>query len=725
MNDTQHRQRPQSFGDRIFLPRALRVLAIPVVLLLSALTETPTADGQSSTDVCATSPNAIVRENCLPGSPDWRPGAYSLSIQGFASSITVAPGDPLVFFADTAEPTFTLRIYRAGYYGGLGAREVAAFEEVTGGPQPACHEDFVTGLISCEHWRPSVSITVPENWVTGVYMARFETQTGAYTFTTFIVRDDVRASEVVVQIPVTTYQAYNNYGGKSTYDSTSGACNIPESNQQRAVAVSFDRPYANTFDDPNNFLRNDHLWVMWLEEQGYDVSYITNIDVHRWGQSGAENGLLKHRAFLSIGHDEYWSQEMWNALVMARDAGVHLGFFSANTSYWRIRLEPSLNGIPDRILVTYKTVEDGLPDPSGIPTSTWRDPAQYGLPENQLLGSYYTGDNDDLYYPIRVTSQMAQDRVYRNTGLQSLPPGTTALIGSELIGWEWNSVVASPLNPPGLVILAESPVAGTLLTDAGNETHNDVGQTLAHIVRYTAASGAYVFNAGTIQWGWGLAGREPNSIVRQITYNVLADMGIQPHTPVASLVLDGQTGVAVPPVQPAPAPRIPVISGLRVTPTTTGAIVEWETDIAARGQAYHGLTAYQVRKPQPAEDEPTTTHRRELVDLQPDTDYYVRTISLAAGSDLAVSETIGFRTLQPGFVEGLRHWAGSQWTMAKCAGRPFVLPTWNLMRDNPVVAGGALVVLATGALGLTAVLFRRRQATVRPLRTVRNSTTGR
>ncbi len=684
---------------------ALQLLVL-FVALFGLLRLTLSAQAQEPVDSCASPANAIVAENCRPGDPDWRPSGYSTAIEGYASAASVAHGDTLTFFVDTEATVFDLTIYRAGHYGGAGARQMIRQTHIPGGTQPKCPEDPATGLISCSNWRPSYTMTIPPDWTTGVYMARFETEAAAYNFTTFVVRNDSGTEDLLVQIPVTTYQAYNNYGGKSVYDSSSGACVVSESGSPRAVAVTFDRPYANTFDDPNNFLRNDHLWVQWLESQGYSVSYVTNIDVHRWGTPGAINGLLKHRAFLSIGHDEYWSQEMWNAVMAARDAGVHLGFFSANTAYWRIRLEPSSADVGERILVTYKTVEAGKPDPSGTPTSTWRDAAQYGLPENQLIGSYYTGDNDSLFFPIRVTSEMAQDRIYRYTGLRSLPPGTSATLGNELIGWEWGSVVASPLNPVGLEILAESPVAGPLLTDAGNYINNQVGAAFSHVTRYTAPSGALVFSAGTIQWGWGLEGREPNPVIRQVTANVLADMGAQPATADASLVLDTRDRAAIPAVSPAPMAVTPTIADLKIEATVDGAIVTWRTSAPARGQVVIGGTPEHVRMPTTAETEPTTSHRVVLTGLSPETEYFIQTISLAADSAIAISEVARFRTQAASLQQTLANWGREQLTTAKCATRSIWLPIRAGLHDHPVLASASLIGSSVAILLSVAQVLR-------------------
>jgi hypothetical protein len=40
--------------------------------------------------------------------------------------------------------------------------------------------------------------------------------------------------------------------------------------------------------------------IRWLEQRGYDVSYLSDVDVH---EDPAQ--LLHQRAYLSLGHDEY------------------------------------------------------------------------------------------------------------------------------------------------------------------------------------------------------------------------------------------------------------------------------------------------------------------------------------------------------------------------------------------------------------------------------------
>jgi hypothetical protein len=80
-----------------------------------------------------------------------------------------------------------------------------------------------------------------------------------------------------------------------------------------------------------------------------------------------------------------------------------------------------LTGRPDRVISPYKTTAGGPVDPSGLPTVTWRDPSGANNPEVELVGIQYVGDNDNHYFPLRVTAALANDPMFRHTGLQEMP----------------------------------------------------------------------------------------------------------------------------------------------------------------------------------------------------------------------------------------------------------------------------------------------------------------
>ena len=63
----------------------------------------------------------------------------------------------------------------------------------------------------------------------------------------------------------------------------------------------------------------------WIEQQGYDVSYISNVDTHRYGAR-----LQKTKGFIWLVMTNI-GPEMYDNVMAARDAGVNLAFLSGNS----------------------------------------------------------------------------------------------------------------------------------------------------------------------------------------------------------------------------------------------------------------------------------------------------------------------------------------------------------------------------------------------------------
>jgi hypothetical protein len=154
---------------------------------------------------------------------------------------------------------------------------------------------------------------------------------------------------------------------------------------------------------------------------------------------------------LSIGHDEYWTWEMRRHVEAARDAGVHLGFFSANSAYWQVRLEPSAaSGTTDRIMVCHKKAARD-PDVHRA-TDKWRR-AAVDRPEEQLIGVMYAGDPVDADIVVAAGSHW----VFADTGLASgdALPGllgyeVDAVHGCDLAGGRPHEPVHGGQRRPGL-----------------------------------------------------------------------------------------------------------------------------------------------------------------------------------------------------------------------------------------------------------------------------------
>lgn len=490
--------------------------------------------------------NEIIAENSLPGSPasEWDvDGAGDMSIQGYANQISVNQGETVQFKIDTDAADYRIDVYRLGWYHGDGARKVATIDTAatTETRQPNCALiDGTTddNLVDCGNWSVSASWSVPADATSGVYIAKpTRADNGGASHIVFVVRDDDGGSNLLFQTSDTTWQAYNPYGGYNAYDTASSGVS--------AQKLSYNRPFTTRAVEPQDWLFTaEYPMIRWLERNGYDVSYTTDFDS---GMRGAE--ILEHQAFLSVGHDEYWSQEQRDAVEAARDAGVHLGFFSGNEIYWKIRMEDSTQDAAEhdrRTMVVYKegTAAPGGPDehgrcyanfvcdPSPVWTGLWRESplskagnSIVGEPENALSGQISWRSSTTS---IQVPGEFARMRFWRNTSVATLSPSGRVALADGTLGYEWNPEYPKYADsyPPGRLLLSSTTVA--------SELH--------HLSLYRAPSGALVFGAGTVQWSWGLdaehdggSGSEDRN-VQQATVNLLADMGAQPGTLQTGLV---------------------------------------------------------------------------------------------------------------------------------------------------------------------------------------------
>ena len=528
---------------------------------------------------CSAPRNPIETENCLPGnSPDqwYVSGAGSTNIQGFTTDISVNAGQTVFFKINTNAAAFRIDIYRIGYYQGTGARLVVSVPPSVPLPQnqPPCLTDSSTGLTDCGNWAITASWAVPSTATSGVYLAQLaRLDTGEASPVLFVVRNDASHSDILAQTSDPSWHAYNDYGGNSLYTGEIG----------RAYKVSYNRP----FNVPNMyawFFSAEYPMVRWLEANGYDVSYFTGVDTDRNG------GLItKHRVFMSIGHDEYWSGGQRANVEAARLAGVNLAFFSGNEIFWKTRWESSIDGTntPYRTLVCYKeTLANQITDPADPPiwTGMWRDPrfsppADGGRPENGLTGTSFLV-NEVRRDSITVPQADGRMRFWRNTGIASLASGQVATLPAGVLGYEWDVDADNGFRPAGLVPLSTT----TLSVPTCLIGYNSIGTCTAthRLTLYRAPSGALVFGAGTVQWSWGLDNNhaidnvtptDPN--MQQATVNVLADMGIQPATLANGLLLATPSTDATPPRSTITSPSAGNTAGPGSTVTISGTAVDF------------------------------------------------------------------------------------------------------------------------------------------------------
>jgi hypothetical protein len=428
-------------------------------------------------------------------------------IEGYVSRASIRAGETLDLMVSTnpAGP-FAVDIYRLGYYGGTGGWHVLSLGPFKGKVQ----EDPPIGekrLRECA-WEPCTSIKIPEDWISGVYLGKLSLIEDRYqSYVIFIVRDD-RSAGIVFQCSDNTWQAYNRWPKNfALYDDGKSEWALAD-----AAQVSYDRPYGKycqILDAPlsqgsGEFLLWEFSLAYWLESQGLDVTYCSNTDVHADAKC-----LTRGKAFLSVGHDEYWSLEQFNHVKAGIEAGVNVAFLSGNTCCFVAPLSASSKGVPHRIFTRAGRYGGLTEAEKAHPMGPF---PMEGPNEATLIGartvSPFNGSGDWIV-------KDASNWIFEGTGMKNGDsiPG--------IVGWEFHG---DPAPIPGLEVVAEGI------------TRNS-GEEKAHwtATLYPGPKGNWVFNASTIYWSQGLAsppghmlpyshnGRPhgPDPRVQKITRNLL------------------------------------------------------------------------------------------------------------------------------------------------------------------------------------------------------------
>ncbi|MFL5964294.1 MAG: N,N-dimethylformamidase beta subunit family domain-containing protein [Gaiellaceae bacterium] len=451
----------------------IRVLSsLGAVVLLAGLIVGAATPGAGEID-------AIRSENAKAGTLGWLGiDNRTRAIEVYASATDALPGDDVPLHVSTAPAArYRILVYRLGWYGGVGAQLVSCLPACDGAgfgvKQPVPAPD-ATGYINAG-WPVTDSLHIGEGWVSGYYLIRVLLLSGpaaGSSATTFLVVRRFRStSAILVQVPVNTWEAYNGWGGKSLYPFSSA-------DGRQAIRVSFDRPFNWFVPGGQRPLGWELPFVGFLERQGYDVSYQSDV----WTNSHPRS-LLHHRLDVVAGHDEYWTKAMRDSWGAARDAGVNLAFMGANAAYWQVRLQDD-----GRTILTYKSMYDPEPDPA-LKTAMFRElvPPRY---ECELIGIQHQG-----------------------VGLNWQPGDYTVQPGAFATGWTRQTGLRSGAVIRGIVSVESDTIPGnqTAASSCGNALtvlfHRQRGGDKdgnADATVYTAPSGARVFASGSHQFAWAL-----------------------------------------------------------------------------------------------------------------------------------------------------------------------------------------------------------------------------
>ena len=489
----------------------------------------PHKDGPYRWLVQTTGPQpSIAAENRHRGTTAWRlPGpapdvgglAYG-SVAGYVAQPAVLPNEiEAIYVSAPGARQVRIGIFRIGWYGGRGGRLVLASARLRVVRQPPCKHRFETGLTECR-WHPTLRFRIPSALPSGVYVAKIIARRGA-SDCMFVVRSR-RPLPLLAQIPTSTYEAYNAWGGDSLYPG--GADRVGLTGTTQGIMVSYDRPY-DSVTGAGQFFARDVAVVRFLERYGYPVSYTTSESVDEDpGQLGG------HKALIDFGHSEYWSARQEEGFARALRAGTSLLFLGSDTLAWRVRYARASSvsseaGRPDHAIVAYKQLAPADPD-LAEPTGVFPDRGA------TLTGSAYAGcitprlrspgPPQYLYYPWRAVATLRPSWLFAGTRI------TAATLIPGIVGYELDQ--RTPYTPPNVQLVGYGIARCMALREPG-EPYAGLGVDVAESTLYAAPSGAIVFNTGTLGWELGLepvpsaspdAPRSPEPRVVRMTRNLLA-----------------------------------------------------------------------------------------------------------------------------------------------------------------------------------------------------------
>jgi len=418
-----------------------------------------------------------------------------MALESYASESSVRQGGTIDFHvSDRVASEVAIRIFQVGAAQRLPILEVSV--QAKRYPVPERAFEFGCG------WPPLYSLKVPHEWPSGLYRAKLtNSETPSATSEIFfVVKPDEPgvSTKTLFQLSTATYQAYNDWGGKSLY---------PSDSSLRARRVSFHRPGGMDYTREIAFL-------LWAKRNAFPLEFCAGIDLH------IDPFLLSHyQLMISVGHDEYWSKEMRDQVERFIEGGGNVAFFSGNVCWWQVRFEDA-----NRTMVCYRSApEDPLAgvDNSRV-TVNWHC-APVNRPENHMTGvSFRNGAG--IWRPC--SSSMSQKAfkvcqphhwVFQGTGLTK---GDLFGVRENIVGYETDSadysvdeqgdirLTGRDGTPPSFVVLATAD-----LSDWG--PCGQAGRASMGVFRRCGT----VFTAATTDWVNGLV--RPNSVVQVITKNVL------------------------------------------------------------------------------------------------------------------------------------------------------------------------------------------------------------
>lgn len=430
--------------------------------------------------------NQITEENEKPGTKDWILSMHEIefddlkdkylwmgsirssAIEGYCDKLYVKQGGEISFHVSSKyESKYTIDIYRIGYYQGNGGCHMTTIGPLQSKYFSTPATDPSTFLTECD-WDAAHTLKVGQDWVSGFYVAKMKNEEGWANYMSFVVIDE-EPHDFIFHVTDFTTHAYNRwpehhslYNNVETgNDAYTGPINV----------ASFKRPIGKIPQlvdlqltlGAGEFFAWQYPFVFWAEKMGYDITYISNMTLHDYGPEI----LTRGKGFLSVGHDEYWTDKMYENAIKARDAGLNMAFLAGNSAYGRYELTPSLEGIANQSFS-----RDG-----------W-------LADRDLMGS---GTSKGIIGGGAWKINSADHWLFKGTGMKD----GDAIEG--IVGWECHNKLSEVI--PNLKVIATGPVReyNGLPKYIIGDFQSEFKATFYDI----EGTNGFVFNAATTWWVYG------------------------------------------------------------------------------------------------------------------------------------------------------------------------------------------------------------------------------
>lgn len=504
----------------------------------------------------------------------------------YTDAYAYRPGATVRLQVSSTAPRFTIEIVRDG------ATETPVFrrEGLDARWQETPDQCSVVGC----GWDTCFEFTVDKAWPSGAYCITLTAEgrngTPIRCHHLFIVRPTPgRMPGRVLQVAATgTWTAYNTWGGSNHYQGITGP-----GRDQYATTVSIERPFCRGFvrlpgDAPrvpleihappaaapryphmewafaNGYSKKyassgwasyDSHFFRWAERAGYQVDLASQHELH------FEPDILDgYACVVFVGHDEYWTWEMRDAVDDYVERGGHAARFAGNFM-WQTRLE---DGGKQQVCYKYRARAEDPVYLSGDPSRTsgcW-EAAETGRPAAQTFGlnalrGLYVGWGGCAPRGVRGFPVYRPEHwAFAGTGIYygDLLGAEGHAFGYEVDGLDYviRGGLPEPAEnagaPEGLEVLAlgmsslkeESAdipaddqflsdadakfVAETLIGNDGDVAVDRVKRGCGMIVNFPRGKGE-VFHAGSCEWVAALL--RGDAMVERVTANVL-DRYLQP-----------------------------------------------------------------------------------------------------------------------------------------------------------------------------------------------------